>query len=113
MAPVHYGLWQRCEYTNMTIMKQGIALGVRPNVKICYPNLYMRYSSDKVDVCYNIRRSCPVIEPAQLPKGCSCGYLPSAKGLQWLTVLAAIFLILGLLLLYLKTITSPQNGLHQ
>ncbi|CAF0766158.1 unnamed protein product [Rotaria sordida] len=109
MAPVSYGLWQRCEYANITIMKQGIALGIRPNVQICRPNRYMRYSSDNFDTCYHIRRNCPVTEQEQLPEGCLCRYLPSAKGLQWLTVLAAIFLVLGLLLLYLKTIASPQN----
>jgi hypothetical protein len=111
MAPVDYGLWQRCEYTNITIMKQGVALGVRPNVQVCRPNRYMRYSVDNFDLCYHIRRNCPVTEPSQLPKGCSCRYLPSAKGLQWLTLLAAGCLILGLLLLYLKIITSPQNRL--
>lgn len=110
MAPVSYGLWQRCEYANITIMKQGVALGVRPNVQICRPNRYMRYSADKFDTCYHIRRNCPVIEPEQLPEGCSCRYLPSAKGLQWLTILAAVFLVLGLLLLYFKTIATPQNG---
>ncbi|CAF2893269.1 unnamed protein product [Rotaria sp. Silwood2] len=109
MAPVSYGLWQRCENTNITIMKQGIPLGIRPNVQICRPNLYMRYSPDDFDTCYHIRRNCPVTEPEQLSAGCSCRYLPSTKGLQWLTVLAAIFLVIGLLLLYLKTITSPQN----
>ncbi|CAF3442594.1 unnamed protein product [Rotaria sp. Silwood1] len=109
MAPVSYGLWQRCEYMNITIMKQGIPLGIRPNVQICRPNRYMRYSPENFDSCYHIRRNCPVTEPEKLHEGCSCRYLPSAKGLQWLTVLAAIFLVLGLLSLYLKTITSPQN----
>jgi hypothetical protein len=110
MAPVSYGLWQRCEYTNLTIMKQGVALGIRPNVQTCRPNVYMRYSADKFDTCYYIRRNCPVTEKAQLPEGCSCRYLPSAKGLQWLTVLAAICLVLGLLLLYFIAISSPQNS---
>jgi len=91
-------------------MKQGVALGTRPNVKIFLPNVYMRYSVDHFDTCYYIRRNCPVTEPAQLPKGCSCRYVPSARALQWLTVLAAIFLIFGLLILYLKTITTPQNN---
>ncbi|CAF1971525.1 unnamed protein product [Rotaria magnacalcarata] len=109
MAPVSYGLWQRCEYSNITISKQGVSLGTRPNVELCRPNHYMRYSPDKYDLCYHRRRGCPVTEPANLPEGCSCRYLPSAKGLQWLTIYATIFLILGLLLLYLKTITSPQN----
>jgi len=109
MTPVSYGLWQRCEYTNVTIMKQGVALGTRPNVQICRPNRYMRYSPEKHNDCYNFRRQCPVMEGAQLPEGCSCRYLPSAKGLQWLTVLAAICLVLGLLILYFKLITSPQN----
>jgi len=110
MSPVSYGLWQRCEYSNITIMKQGIALGVQPNVQLCRPNLYMRYSPDKFDTCYHIRRNCPVTEPSQLPEGCSCRYLPSARGLQWLTILAAVCLILGLLLLYLKIIAESQNG---
>lgn len=109
MAPVSYGLWQRCEYTSITITKQGVPLGVRPNVELCRPNHYMRYSPDKFDECYHIRRSCPVMKPEDIPKGCSCQYLPSAKGLQWLTVFAAILLVLGLLLLYLKTIATPQN----
>jgi len=110
MTPVSYGLWQRCEYTNVTIMKQGVALGTRPNVQICRPNRYMRYSVENFDTCYYIRRNCPVTEPEQLPNGCSCRYLPSAKALQWLTILAAIFLISGLLILYLKTIATPQNN---
>jgi len=109
MAPVSYGLWQRCESINATIIKQGVALGLRHNVQQCYPNRYMRYSSDKFEPCYHIRRNCPVLQPSQIPEGCSCRYLPSAKGLQWLTVLAAVCLVLGLFLLYLKTITSPQN----
>jgi hypothetical protein len=110
MTPVSYGLWERCEYANITIMKQGIALGIRPNVQLCRPNRYMRYSPDKFDTCYYIRRNCPVTTAVQLPEGCSCRYLPSAKGLQWLTVLAAICLVIGLLLLYLKVIVSPANG---
>jgi hypothetical protein len=110
MAPVSYGLWQRCESVNMTIMKQGVALGIRPNVQICRANRYMRYSPMKYDTCYHIRRNCPVVEPSQLPQGCSCNYLPSTKALQWLTVFTAICLVLGLLLLYLKTIASGQNG---
>jgi len=109
MSPVSYGLWERCEYTNLTIMKQGVALGTRTNVQICRPNVYMRYSVDNFDTCYYIRRNCPVTEAGQLPKGCSCRYLPSARALQWLTVLAAIFLILGLLILYLKPIVTAQN----
>jgi len=113
MSPVSYGLWQRCEYTNVTIMKQGVALGTRPNVQICRPNRYMRYSVNDFEACYSVRRNCPVTEPGQLPKGCSCRYLPSARGLQWLTVLAAIFLILGLLILYLKTIAKPENNSAQ
>jgi hypothetical protein len=111
MAPVSYGLWQRCEYTNITIVKQGVALGTRPNVFICRPNHYMRYSVENFEICYYIRRNCPVIEPGQLPKGCHCQYLPYAKGLQWLVILAAIFLIVGLLLLYLKIIATPQKSL--
>ncbi|CAF1267233.1 unnamed protein product [Adineta steineri] len=109
MAPVSYGLWERCEYTNLTIMKQGVALGVRPNVRICRPNRYMRYSPEDFEKCYYIRRNCPVVEKSELPKECSCRYLPSARALQWLTILSAVFLVFGLLLLYLKTITSPQN----
>ncbi|CAF0839522.1 unnamed protein product [Rotaria sordida] len=109
MGPVSYGLWERCEYTNITIIKQGLALGTRPNVRICWPNRYMRYSPDKYSTCSSIRRKCSVFDPSDLPEGCSCRYLPSAKGSQWLTILAAVFLILGLLLLYLKTIASPQN----
>ncbi|CAF0760193.1 unnamed protein product [Rotaria sp. Silwood1] len=109
MAPVSYGLWQRCEYSDIPLTKQGISIGTRPNVQICWPNRYMRYSPDKFDICYHQRRDCPVSETKNLSEGCSCHYLPSTKGLQWLTILAAIFLILGLLLLYLKTIASPQN----
>lgn len=111
MPPVSYGLWQRCENTNITIMKQGIALGTRPNVQICRPNRYMRYSVKNFDTCYNIRRNCPVMEASQLPDGCHCRYLPSARALQWLTILAAVCLVIGLLILYLKNIVSPQNGL--
>jgi hypothetical protein len=92
-------------------MKQGLALGVRPNVQLCRPNRYMRYSPDNYETCYTIRRNCPLPDHAHTHEGCSCRYLPSAKGLQWLTVLAAICLVIGLLILYLKLITSPQNGL--
>ncbi len=91
-------------------MKQGIALGTRPNVQICRPNRYMRYKVQNFDTCYPIRRNCPVTEVGSLPEGCSCRYLPSAKGLQWLTSLAAVCLIIGLLILYLRTIVTPQNG---
>ncbi|CAF1155841.1 unnamed protein product [Adineta steineri] len=109
LSPVSYGLWQRCENTNLTIMKQGVALGVRPNVEICRPNLYMRYTPQKFSLCYNIRRNCPVLQVDQIPEGCSCRYLPSTRALQWLTVSAAIFLIIGILLLYLNNIAQPQN----
>lgn len=109
MEPVSYGLWERCEHFNITVVKQGVTLGTRQRVQICWPNRYMRYSPDKYHTCHNFRRQCPVMNKDQLPEGCSCHYLPSAKALQWLTVLAAVFLILGLLLLYLKTIASPQN----
>ncbi|CAF1398396.1 unnamed protein product [Adineta steineri] len=109
LSPVSYGLWQRCENTNLTIMKQGVALGVRPNVEICRPNLYMRYPPQKFNLCYNIRRNCPVLQVDQIPEGCSCRYLPSTRALQWLTVSAAIFLIIGILLLYLNNIAQPQN----
>ncbi len=92
-------------------MKQGVALGTRHNVQLCRPNRYMRYSVENFDVCYYVRRNCPVTEPAQLPKGCSCQYLPSAKALQCLTIIAAAFLVIGLIILYIKLITSPQKGL--
>ena len=110
MVPVSYGLWSRCEYMNLTIMKQRVALGVRQNVQVCRPNHYMRYSADNFDTCYHIRRNCPVTEPEKLHEGCSCQYLPSTKGLQWLTILAAIFLVIGLILLYLRTILIANNG---
>ncbi|CAF1117000.1 unnamed protein product [Adineta ricciae] len=109
MDPVSYGLWERCEYVNMTIIKQGVALGVRPHVKICRPNHYMRYSSEKFLTCYNIRRNCPVLQKDQIPEGCSCRYLSSDRALQWLAVLAAVFIVLGLVLLYLKAIAQPLN----
>lgn len=110
MGPVSYGLWERCERFNWSITKQGIAVGTRPNVQICRPNRYMRYPSEKFPSCYPIRRECVTSEKVKLDNGCSCRYLPSTRGLQWLTILAAIFLILGLLLLYLKTISSAENG---
>jgi len=109
MTPVSYGLWERCEYTSVSIMKQGVALGTRHNVHVCRPNRYMRYSVENFDTCYYVRRNCPVVEPGNLPKGCSCRYLPSTKGLQWLTILAAVFLSIGLLLLYVKLVTSSQK----
>lgn len=112
LPPTSYGLWQRCEHINHTVIKQGVALGTRQNVAICWPNRYMRYTPEKFDSCYNVRRNCPVSETVKLPEGCSCHYLPSTKVIQWLTILAAVFLIFGLLLLYLKTIASPQNGLY-
>lgn len=110
MAPVSYGLWQRCEFVNIPVSKQGVPLGNRVNVSTCRPNRYMRYKVANFDTCYPIRRNCPVSETAQLPEGCSCRYLPSTKGLQWLTILAAICLGVGLLVLYTKTQVSPQNG---
>lgn len=110
MPPVSYGLWQRCENTNITIMKQGISLGTRLNVQICRPNRYMRYSVENFETCYNIRRNCPVMDAGQLPAGCYCRYLPSARALQWMTILAAVFLVIGLLIFYLKNIATAQNG---
>lgn len=110
MTPVSYGIWERCEFTNITVIKQGITLGPRTNVQFCYPNRYMRYTPESYQKCYPSRRRCPVLSKEEIPEGCSCQYLPSAKALQWLTVLAAIFLGLGLILLYLKTITSPENS---
>jgi len=110
MAPVSYGIWKRCEYTNVSVLRQGVAIGTLTNFQFCYPNYYMRYSPDNYNLCYNFRRRCSVLEKHQLPEGCSCRYLPFTKGLQWLTVLAAFFLFLGLILLYLKIIASPQNG---
>ena len=113
MPPVSYGLWQRCEYSNITIIKQGITLGSRSDVQICWPNRYMRYSSDNFDQCYAFRRDCPVKMNKDLPKGCSCNYLPSTKALQWLAILTATLLSFGLLLLHFNTIASPQNSLLQ
>jgi len=111
MTPVSYGIWERCEYTNITIIKQGVTIGTRTNVQFCYPNRYMRYSPNSYHTCNVWRRSCPVLTKDKIPAGCSCSYLPSAKALQWLTVLATVCLILGLILLYLKTITAPENSL--
>jgi hypothetical protein len=111
MTPVSYGIWERCEYTNITIIKQGVTIGTRTNVQFCYPNRYMRYSPNSYHTCNVWRRSCPVLTKDKIPAGCSCSYLPSAKALQWLTVLAAVCLILGLILLYLKIITAPENSL--
>lgn len=110
MSPVSYGLWQRCENMNISMTKQGITLGTRNNVRVCRPNWYMRYPIDKFPICYPIRRSCGVAENEELGDGCSCRYLPSTKGLQWLTVLATVFIVLGLLLVYLKIISSAENG---
>jgi hypothetical protein len=109
MAPTSYGIWERCEYTNVTIIRQGVTMGTRKNVQFCYPNVYMRYTPEHYTTCNNYRRRCSVLEKSQIPEGCSCRYLPSAKGLQWLTILAALTLILGLLLIYLKLISSSQN----
>lgn len=110
MGPVSYGLWERCELSNQTVSKQGVALGVRADVQTCRPNVYMRYSPEKDDKCYHLRRNCPVIEPSKLPDGCECRYLPYTRVLQWFTILAAILLVVAVLLLYLKTISSAQNG---
>ncbi|CAF0892986.1 unnamed protein product [Didymodactylos carnosus] len=41
---------------------------------------------------------------------CTCDYIPSTKGLQWCCILAALYLILGILVLYLKLIAAPQNA---
>lgn len=110
MTPVSYGIWERCEYTNLTLMRQGVTLGTRTNVQFCHPNRYMRYSTNNYTLCHNYRRKCSVFNQDQFPEGCSCQYLPSTKGLQWLTGLAAICLILGILLLYLRSIASPNNS---
>lgn len=113
MGRVSYGLWQRCETRNVTILKQGIALGVRTNVQTCQPNWYMRYSPSAFHSCFPIRRDCAVNLDSNIAPGCSCRYLPSTKGLQWLTIIASGFLVLGLILLYLRTISSPENGTYR
>lgn len=110
MSPVSYGLWERCENININIIKQGVSLGTRPNVQVCRPNRYMRYSSQNFDKCYHLRRNCPFLEQSQLPDVCKCRYLPSTKALQWLTILAAICLVIGLLILHLNTIGKAQNS---
>lgn len=110
MAPVSYGLWKRCEKINVNIVKQGVSLGTQPNVTVCRPNQYMRYSAKNFDKCYHLRRNCPVTPQSQLPSVCTCDYLPSTSALQWLTILAAVFLVIGLLVLYLKTIGTAENG---
>lgn len=110
MPPVTYGLWQRCEYENKSLTEQGVAVGVRLNVPICYPNRYLRYSPSSYRTCNFYRNKCPVMNKNDLLKECSCRYLPSSKALQWLTVLAAICLVLGLILLYFKAIATPQNN---
>jgi hypothetical protein len=79
MAPVSYGIWYRCENMNVSIIKQGVALGTRLNVQVCRPNVYMRYSSDNHHSCYHIRRNFPVTLKDQLTEGCSCRYLLPAK----------------------------------
>lgn len=110
MSPVTYGLWQRCEYENKTLTEQGIAIGIRLNVPICYPNRYLRYSPSSFKTCNFYRNKCAVVGKNDLPKECSCQYLPSSKGLQWLAIIATVCLILGLILLYLKAVAIPENS---
>ncbi|CAF0893229.1 unnamed protein product [Didymodactylos carnosus] len=108
LAPISYGLWERCEMQNVTFQKQGLPINQRATY-VCLPNRYLRYSADHNNECFHRRRECGLYSSQTLPDGCKCRYLPSTKGLQWLTILAAIVLIIGLLLLYMKLIATPQN----
>jgi hypothetical protein len=70
----------------------------------------MRYTPKSFTRCHNIRRNCPVSNK-ETPAECQCNYLSSTKALQWLTIIAAVFISLGLILLYLRIISSPGNSL--
>ncbi|CAF0892969.1 unnamed protein product [Didymodactylos carnosus] len=109
LAPISYGLWQRCEMQNVTFSKQAVGINARETY-VCMPNRYLRYNSEHNAECFYRRRECGLYSANSIPADCRCRYLPSTKGLQWLTILAAISLVLGLLLLYLKLIATAQNG---
>lgn len=107
----YYGLWTRCQYSNTSFVMPDISS--QPNIEnfVCRPNTYVRYdifSKEASQKCYSSRHQCSSI--VDVPSDCKCKYLSVTKLQQWLSILAAIFILLAICVLYLKLIASPQNG---
>ncbi|CAF0893211.1 unnamed protein product [Didymodactylos carnosus] len=121
--PHYYGLWERCQYMDISFATPVVIKSSSTNIInfdtgtptirnfVCRPNTYLRYKSKDIDteICFIYRHLCSSLTNVIHP--CTCNYLPSTKGLQWCCILAAIFMILGLLLLYLKLIAIPQHDM--
>lgn len=58
---------------------------------------------------YESRHQCSSI--VGVPLSCQCRYLSVTRIQQWLSILAAVFLLWTIWIFYLKLIASPQNGL--
>jgi len=108
----YYGLWSRCQYSNTSFVIPDISS--QPNIEnfVCRPNLYVRYDTtnqQQTQQCYEIRHQCSSIIGVFYPN-CQCQYLLSTQIQQWSTIIASIFLVLTIVILYLKLIASPQTS---
>lgn len=82
------GLFTRC--TTSSINK----------IEICFPNVF-----PSVSTC-NIATACLSQEPNS---ACSCDYLPSTKGIVACAILAAIFLGLAIIILFIHSVNTSET----
>lgn len=107
----YYGLWSRCQYSNTSFVIPDISS--QPNIEnfVCRPNFYIRYDTTNEQlnqICYESRHQCSSI--IGVHPDCKCKYLHSNQIQQWSTILASVFLLLTIIILYLKLIASPQTS---
>jgi len=106
----YYSLWTRCQYSNTSFVIPDILS--QPNIEnfVCRPNTYLRYniySKEIMKTCYESRHQCSSI--IGVHPDCKCKYLFVTQIQQWCSILAAVFLLITIFVLYLKLIAKPQN----
>jgi hypothetical protein len=68
--------------------------------EVCYPNMFPMN-----DVC-DSRNSCLTTTPNST---CSCDFLPSTKGIAACTIIAAVFLGLSIIILFIHSINTSET----
>jgi hypothetical protein len=81
------GLFTRC--TPSTSTKE----------ETCFPNLFPNNKSCSVEICLQINPDA----------SCSCGFLPSTKGIAACAIIAAIFLGLAIIILFIHSINTSET----
>lgn len=82
-----FGLFTRCLETNVT------------KGQSCAPNLFTEPGCSNAICLYKVSN-----------ESCSCDYLPSSKGIAACAIIAAIFLGLALILLFLQSINDSNES---